>query len=212
MPLIKHILAKYTLAKDALVNYLLAAALCSLTACSQLPVSTPPAAPVVAAAQLSALQQQQFTEGKALLVAGQYSAAQTIFSALATQQGSFAGIWYNLALSQWHTGDAAGAQNSLQQAVKASATHSASHNLLGILARQQGNFRQAERHFQRALQAQPDYALAHKNLAFLYELYLGEPLAAHYHYQQYYAMTQDEQAKAWLALLEQQLEQEAANE
>ena len=97
------------------------------------------------------------------------------------------------------------AQGSLQQAVNASAGHSASHNLLGILARQQGNFRQAERHFQRALQAQPDYAIAHKNLAFLYELYLGEPLAAHYHYQQYYAMTQDEQAKVWLALLEQQL-------
>ncbi|SEI06750.1 Tetratricopeptide repeat-containing protein [Rheinheimera pacifica] len=200
------------LIKPALVKYFLAAALCSLAACSQLPVSNAPAVPVVAAVQLNALQQQQFTEGKALLIAGQYSAAQNIFSALATQQSSFAGIWYNLALSQWHSGDAASAQSSLQQAVHASAAHSASHNLLGILARQQGNFRQAERHFQRALQAQPDYALAHKNLAFLYELYLGQPLAAHYHYQQYYAMTQDEQAKAWLALLEQQLDQEAANE
>ena len=207
MPLTKHFLAKH-----ALVKYLLAAALYSLAACSQLPVNTAPVTPVVAAPQLSALQQQQFAEGKALLVAGQYSAAQNLFSALAAQQGSFAGIWYNLALSQWHGGDAAGAQSSLQQAVNASAGHSASHNLLGILARQQGNFRQAERHFQRALQAQPDYAIAHKNLAFLYELYLGEPLAAHYHYQQYYAMTQDEQAKVWLALLEQQLDQEAANE
>ncbi|KUM54590.1 tetratricopeptide repeat protein [Rheinheimera sp. EpRS3] len=200
------------LIKPALVKYFLAAALCSLAACSQLPVNTAPVTPVVAAPQLSALQQQQFDEGKALLVAGQYSAAQNIFSALATQQSSFAGIWYNLALSQWHSGDAASAQSSLQQAVHASAAHSASHNLLGILARQQGNFRQAERHFQRALQAQPDYAIVHKNLAFLYELYLGQPLAAHYHYQQYYAMTQDEQAKAWLALLEQQLDQEAANE
>ncbi|WP_240223041.1 tetratricopeptide repeat protein [Rheinheimera hassiensis] len=207
MPLTKHFLAKH-----ALVKYLLAATLSSMAACSQLPVPTPPAEPVVAAPQLSALQQQQFAESKALLVAGQYSAAQKLFSALAAQQGSFAGIWYNLALSQWQGGDAAGAQSSLQQAVNASAGHSASHNLLGILARQQGNFRQAERHFQRALQAQPDYAIAHKNLAFLYELYLGEPLAAHYHYQQYYAMTQDEQAKVWLALLEQQLDQEAANE
>lgn len=207
MPLTKHFLAKH-----ALVKYLLAAALCCLAGCSQLPVNTAPETPVVAAPQLSALQQQQFDEGKALLVAGQYGAAQTLFSALAAQQGSFAGIWYNLALSQWQGGDAASAQGSLQQAVSASAGHSASHNLLGILARQQGNFRQAERHFQRALQAQPDYAIAHKNLAFLYELYLGEPLAAHYHYQQYYAMTQDEQAKLWLALLEQQLDQEAANE
>ena len=49
--------------------------------------------------------------------------------------------------------------------------------------KQQGNFRQAERHFQRALQAQPDYAIAHKNLAFLYELYLGAPEQAYQHYQ-----------------------------
>lgn len=200
------------LTKHNLLKYLLAAALYSLAACSQLQVATVPVVPMVAAPQLSAVQQQQFDEGKALLVAGQYSAAQTLFSALAAEQSSFAGIWYNLALSQWQSGDAAAAQDSLQQAVKASAGHSASHNLLGILARQQGNFRQAERHFQRALQAQPDYAIAHKNLAFLYELYLGEPLAAHYHYQQYYAMTQDEQAKVWLALLEQQLDREAANE
>jgi tetratricopeptide (TPR) repeat protein len=206
------LLTKHLLAKPGLVKYFLTVALSSLAACSQLPVNTAPETPVVAAPQLSAIQQQQFDEGKALLVAGQYSAAQTLFSTLAAQQGSFAGIWYNLALSQWQAGDTAAAQNSLQQAVNASAGHSASHNLLGILARQQGNFRQAQQHFQRALQAQPDYAIAHKNLAFLYELYLGEPLAAHYHYQQYYAMTQDEQAKVWLALLEQQLEREAANE
>ena len=65
----------------------------------------------------------------------------------------------------------------------------------------------AERHFQQALQADADFAFAHKNLAFLYELYLQLPLQAHYHYKQYQQLTQDPQADIWLALLEQELAQ-----
>ena len=129
MPLIKHILAKHDL-----VKYLLAAALYSLAACSQLPVNTAPVTPVVAAQQLSALQQQQFAEGKALLVAGQYSAAKNLFSALAAQQGSFAGIWYNLALSQWRAGDVTQAQQTLVEVVRVAADYPAA--LQALEARQ----------------------------------------------------------------------------
>ena len=81
-------------------------------------------------------------------------------------------------------------------------------NLAGVLARQQGQFRLAERHFKHAIAADANYGIAHKNLAILYELYLGKPRQAQFHYQRYYALTQDEQAKIWLALLQQQVQQQ----
>jgi lipoprotein NlpI len=186
-----------------------------LSGCSlpTVPPPTPVLQPATDAAQipqqpvLSAAQQQQFEQAKQQLSGGDFAAATAILQPLAAQLPKLPGIRYNLALSQWQGGDIAAAQRSLAQLLAGAPQHSDGHNLSGVLARQQGNFRQAERHFQRALQADAKYAVAHKNLAFLYELYLGEPLQAHYHYQQYYALTQDVQTKIWLALLEQELDQ-----
>jgi tetratricopeptide (TPR) repeat protein len=161
---------------------------------------------------LSAAQQQQFEQAKQLLQAADFSAALAMLQPLFVQLPQATGIGYNLALSQWHSGDIDGAQQTLAQLVGVAPHYSDGHNLAGVLARQQGQFRQAERHFQQALQVQSNYASAHKNLAFLYELYLGAPQQAHYHYKQYIALTQDEQAKVWLALLEQQLAQEQVND
>lgn len=192
----------------------LAVAVLWLSGCS-LPTAVPPTPvlqPTESTAEitqpaLTAVQQQQFEQAKQQLNAGNFASASALLQPLAAQLPGLTGISYNLALSQWQGGDVSAAQQSLAQLLAASPQFSDGHNLSGILARQQGNFRQAERHFQRALQADASYAAAHKNLAFLYELYLGEPLQAHYHYQQYYALTQDEQVKVWLALLEQELDQ-----
>ena len=162
--------------------------------------------------QLSQVLQQQFDAGKQQLRAQDYSQALVQFSALANAEPGFAGIWYNLALAQWHSDQTEAAQASLQQAVKVAPTHIDSHNLLGVLARQRGQLEQAKQHFQQALSVDATYAIAHKNLAFLYELYLGDPEQAYQHYQTYYQLTQDEQAKIWLALLQQELQLEPDTE
>lgn len=200
---------------------LLLALWAGVSGCSQLLPA--PAGPEVTATQqavaapqqqslptLSDVQQQQFAQAKQALQQGDFSAAATQLTSLYNALPQAAGIGYNLALAQWQNGDAQQAQQTLAQLVVVAGHYAAAHNLAGVLARQQGHFRQAERHFQRALQADAGYAIAHKNLAFLYELYLGQLLQAHYHYQQYFTLTQDEQAKIWLALLQQQLEQHDA--
>jgi Flp pilus assembly protein TadD len=162
-----------------------------------------PAAPVV----LSSAQLQQFEQAKGQLRRGEASAAVDSFSQLFAQLPQAPGVGYNLAVSQWQSGDVAAAQHTLQQVISVLPHYSDAHNLSGVLARQQGQFRLAERHFHAAVQAQASYSPGHKNLAILYELYLGDAKQAYFHYQQYYTLTQDEQAKAWLALLEQQPEQ-----
>lgn len=160
------------------------------------------------AAVLTGAQQQQFLQAKALLRSGEANAAIDIFASLAQQLPAAAGVWYNLALSQWQSGQIDSANRTLQHLAAQSPAYSAGHNLAGVLARQQGQFLAAEQHFKLALNSDPDNAQAHKNLAFLYELYLAKPLQAHFHYKRYFALTGDEKATAWLALLEQQLPQE----
>lgn len=46
----------------------------------------------------------------------------------------------------------------------------ASHNQLGLLAADRNNMRQARRHFQDAVRADPSYAMAHKNLGVLHAM------------------------------------------
>lgn len=162
--------------------------------------------------ELTVAQQKQFAQAKALLLNGDSKAAAELLSSLAQQLPSASGIWYNLAMSQWQNGEVEAAAQTLKQLTTNSPAYSAGHNLAGVLARQQGRFIDAEQHFKLALSASPDNANAHKNLAFLYELYLNKPLQAHYHYKQYFALTGDEQATAWLALLEQQLAQEQTHD
>ena len=96
--------------------------------------------------QLSQTLQQQFEAGKQQLLAQDYQQAVVQFSALANAEPGFAGIWYNLALAQWRSGQIDAAQASLQQAVKVAPTHIDSHNLLGVLARQRGQLALAKQH------------------------------------------------------------------
>lgn len=152
--------------------------------------------------------QQAFAQAKQQLLVGKYPSAADAFAKLLQQHPAYAGIWYNLAIAQWKQLQTEQAQNSLQQLVKLAPSYPDGHNLLGVIARKQGELRRAERHFLQALQADPEYAMAHKNLAFLYELYLGLPGKAQYHYQRYFALTGDEQTQLWLALLEQKLAQQ----
>lgn len=180
---------------------------CSQTAPTQQTVaeSTEPALPTVVVPQLFPAQQQQFEQAVVLIKQQDYASAEALLLPLSQQQPAFAGIWYNLAMCQWHSNELANAELSLNQALVANVQYLPAHNLLGILARQQGHFQQAERHWLSALEAGND-AQVHKNLGMLYELYLGQPLQAHYQYSQYFELTQDQQAKVWLALLEQELD------
>ncbi|MEO3876839.1 tetratricopeptide repeat protein [Rheinheimera fenheensis] len=196
-----------------------------LTACSQTAPVAPTAVDAVANEELAAEgahlptqpaavqpsltddEQAQFASAAALLRQGDFAGATGAFQRLQQQLPAAPGVAYNLALSQWRAGDVDSAEQTLttQPALQ---LHAPALNLAGVLARQQGRFAVAEQYFSAALKADSQYAPAHKNLAFLYELYLGQLLQARYHYQQYQALSEDPAVAGWLALLEQQLAQE----
>ena len=217
------------------INYsLLLLALLLSTACSQQPTAIKPATatdsvsigtnaaalPKVAKS-LPDSEQQQFTQAKQLMQQQDFANAAELLQKIVASQADFAGVWYNLAVCQWQLNQAGEAESSLQQALVADAksaslnlsaslnqngslNKSASLNLLGILAREQGQFGQAEQYWLQAVQAN-DTAAAHKNLGILYELYLGQLNQAQRHYQRYFELSQDPQAKMWLTLIDRQL-------
>lgn len=194
-----------------------------LTACSQtLPTAAVPDAPVAPATaeqhkvvkgpalapqNLTDAEQVQFAAATALLRQGDVAGATDAFKRLQQQLPEAPGVAYNLALSQWRAGDTDSAEQTLTT-LPVLQQYAPALNLAGVLARQQGRFAQAEQYFSAALNADSQHAPAHKNLAFLYELYLGQLLKARYHYRQYEALSQDPAVAGWLALLEQQLAQE----
>lgn len=158
-----------------------------------------PAAPVLTA--LSAQQQQAYSNALAAQMAKQWPQAFSSWQQLATQLPSYPGVLYNLALVQLQLNQADEAQKTIQQLLAIYPTAVESLNLSGVIARQQGQFRQAEKQYLAALAVNSDHASAHKNLAFLYDLYLDNPAKAREHYERYQSLTNDEQAKAWLGLL-----------
>ena len=197
-----------------------------LAGCSQtLPTAALPDAPAVPATaeqqnadkgpavmpqRLTDAEQAQFVAATALLHRGDFASAASAFKQLQQQLPAAPGVAYNLALSQWRAGDTDSAGQTLAT-LPVLQQYAPALNLAGVLSRQQGRFVQAEQYFSAALAADSQYAPAHKNLAFLYELYLGQLLKARYHYQQYDALSQDPAVAGWLALLEQQLAQEQSN-
>lgn len=78
----------------------------------------------------------------------------------------------------------------------------------GIELRRQGKFQEALAAYRQALMLQPDYALAHLNLAILLDLYLAQPEEALSHYRRFQELspTPDEQVAAWITELERRLQ------
>ncbi len=77
-------------------------------------------------------------------------------------------------------------------------------NWLGMMQRDAGDRVGAEQSYLKAVQAKPDYALAHLNLGILYDNYLGRPQDALVQYRQYqqYVGKEDLRISAWIAEIE----------
>lgn len=161
-------------------------------------------APVLPKPLLQPAQQTQFQQAAELMRNEDYQQALTLLQPLALRLPDAAGIHYNLAMCYWQLQQTEQAQQQLTALLERQPDYIEAANLLAIMARQAGNFNQARRYWLDALAQNNDFASAHKNLGFLYELYLAQPEQARYHYQQYQQLTADPMAEAWLSLLEQQ--------
>lgn len=106
----------------------------------------------------------------------------------------------DLGIAYAHTGDLVRAEASLNKALELNPHHPAAYNELGLVQRRKGEFAKARASYEAALAQFPDFYYAHRNLAILCDLYLGDYPCALEHYQAYSQLVpNDSDVVKWIA-------------
>ena len=106
----------------------------------------------------------------------------------------------DLGIAYAHTGDLVRAEASLNRALELNPHHPAAYNELGLVQRRKGEFAKSRASYEAALAQFPDFYYAHRNLAILCDLYLGDYPCALEHYEAYSRLIpNDADVVKWIA-------------
>jgi Flp pilus assembly protein TadD len=105
-----------------------------------------------------------------------------------------------LGIAYARTDDLGQAEASLRTALELSPGHPVAYNELGLVQRRQGQFSASRLSYETALTQFADFHYAHRNLAILCDLYLGDPACALEHYEAYSRIVPDDaEVGKWIA-------------
>ena len=164
--------------------------------------------PVVATPPLHSGTQALFDRAVILIEQGQLDAAEVLLIELSSDQPELAGPWVNRGLIHVARNELEQAQQAFLSALDANPQNCDALNQLGVMARREGRFSDAESYYRQCIDAQPLYPHAHLNLAILFELYmgrLGEALVAYNNYQMMLPEP-DARVRGWVMDLERRVE------
>jgi len=106
----------------------------------------------------------------------------------------------NLGIAYANTGDLDQAESSLHTALELDPKQAAAYNELGLVQRRKKEFKQARASYEAALSQSADFQNAHRNLAILCDVYLGDYACAQKHYEAYSRIVPDDAVAAkWVA-------------
>lgn len=139
-----------------------------------------------------------------LMQSGDYQAAIPVLKAFIAKRPTLAGPYLNLGIAYRLIEQDDAAADALNQALKLNPANPAIWHQLAILYRKQGDFDAALDAYRKALELDQDYALAHRNIGILYDLYLQQPVPALEHYRKYLALNggDDTTVSRWVVDLE----------
>ena len=124
----------------------------------------------------------------------------TLLKSITTRYPDLSGPWLNQGIIHINFNNLIEAEKAFKQALTIYPDNPYTLNMLGIVLREQGQFKKAKQHYEKALKIDKHYAKAHLNLGILADLYLRNfPLALD-HFEQYQALqpTSDRRISGWI--------------
>jgi tetratricopeptide (TPR) repeat protein len=147
----------------------------------------------------------------ALMRRGSHAEAIPILRQVSEESSGNADVYLNLGIACRVERLDEDALTALNNSIELNSKNPAAYHQKGIVLRQTGDFEGALEAYTKALSLAPDYALAHRTIGILYDLYLRQPAVALEHYRTYQRLTgasPDSEVSAWIV----DLERRSANE
>lgn len=151
--------------------------------------------------------QQNFTDATRAMRNKQWAQAESLLQKVIAENNKLSGAYLNLGLVYRAQKEDKRAEQAFNDAIAANHTNLDAYNQLAILQRGAGNFSGAEENYKKALSLWPFHPESHKNIAILYDLYMGKSAEALPHYEAYLQLLggEDKQATSWIADLQRRL-------
>ncbi|MEN0039373.1 MAG: tetratricopeptide repeat protein [Cellvibrio sp.] len=150
---------------------------------------------------------QNFADATRAMRNKQWSQAESLLQKVVAENNKLSGAYLNLGLVYRAQKEDKRAEQTFNDAITANHTNLDAYNQLAILQRETGRFAEAESNYKKALSIWAFHPESHKNLAILYDLYMGKSAEALPHYEAYLQLIggNDKQATSWIADLQRRL-------